>query len=130
MLSLVLKLIVLQPNLLVTHFKNYSSLLVAEGSKALMTWRRKMLLLVVSAVFFTLSLFSFSISVLLWAALPSLNQSNAWLMLAFPALLLIVSVLLFHFANRYNSAQFIQTIHQQIQMDKKMICELLQNNTR
>jgi hypothetical protein len=128
MLSVALKLIVLKPQLLLTHIQNYSNLVLAEGSKALMTWRIQMILYVVSALMFGLGAFSLVTSVLLWAALPILSQMTSWILVALPALILLGSASLFMFAKTYRNNQFVDIIHEQIQLDKELLCKMLERN--
>lgn len=121
MLGMALKLLVLRPELLLSHMTSYGNLLVVEGSKAWEAWRIQMVLYAASAVFFCLGVFSTTISLLLWAAIPVLNQSTSWLMVAMPVLIFFASGALLFMARKYPYHRFILNIHQQIQLDMQLL---------
>jgi hypothetical protein len=121
MLKMALKLMVLQPELLLTHVRNYSNFLIAEGSKALAAWRIQMILYVASVMLFIFGAFSATTSLLLWAAFPALNQSTGWLLAAIPIFFIVGSGAFLLMARRYSCQQFIQNVQQQIQLDKELL---------
>ncbi len=126
MLRVIFKLMVLHPQLLLTHFRNYSILVLAEGSKALMTWRTQMFLYVVSAFLCLMAFFSLSMALLLWAALPSVNPMASWILIAFPCFLLGASGLFFLVAKKYMKNHFLKSLRNQVALDKEVIASFLQ----
>ena len=90
MFSVLFKLIVMQPEVLLTHVKNYADLAVEELQHAFAAWRMRVLLLVVSVVLLGLGVVCGLMSLLLWGALPVLHSDNAWVLVAVPLVLLMV----------------------------------------
>jgi len=129
MLKMAFKLIVLQPELLLKHISNYSNFLIAEGSKALATWRKQMFLYVASALLFSLGIISATGSLLLWAAFPVLNQSTAWLLVFIPFFMILCSAAIFMMARMYSCKPYLQNIQQQIQLDKELLFNLHEGRT-
>ncbi|WP_310615360.1 hypothetical protein [Limnohabitans sp.] len=123
MLSVLFKLIVMQPEVLLTHVKNYADLAVEELQHAFAAWRMRVLLYAVSAVLLGLGVLCGLMSLLLWGALPALNTDNAWVLVALPLVLLAAGCLVGIVAKRQAMSPLFAGIQEQIDLDMLAICQ-------
>jgi hypothetical protein len=123
MFNVLFKLIVMQPEVLLTHVKNYADLAVEELQYAFISWRLRMLLYVASAVLFSCGVASGLVSLLLWGALPALHPDNAWILVALPITLLAAGGLVGMSAQRHKSSALFESIQEQIDLDMVAICQ-------
>jgi hypothetical protein len=92
MRNVMLKLIVMQPEVLLTHVKNYADLAVEEFQYAFAAWRWRVMLYAVSGVLLALGVLCGLMSSLLWGALPVLHPDNSWVLVVLPVALLLAGV--------------------------------------
>ena len=123
MFSVLFKLIVMQPEVLLTHVKNYADLAVEELQHAFAAWRMRVVLFVVSAVLLGLGVVCMLMSLLLWGALPVLHPDNAWVLVAVPLVLLIVGFGVGVAAQRYAMVPLFAGIQEQLDLDMLAICQ-------
>jgi uncharacterized membrane protein YqjE len=123
MLNVLFKLIVMQPEVLLTHVKNYADLAVEELQHAFATWRLRVLLYAVSAVLLGLGVVCSLMSLLLWGALPALHPDNAWVLVALPLVLLLVGVGFGLAAQRHPMSPLFAGIQEQLDLDTLAICQ-------
>jgi hypothetical protein len=123
MFSVLFKLIVMQPEVLLTHVKNYADLAVEELQHAFAAWRMRVLLLVVSVVLLGLGVVCGLMSLLLWGALPVLHPDNAWVLVAVPLVLLMVGFAVGIAAQRYAMTPLFAGIQEQLDLDMLAICQ-------
>jgi hypothetical protein len=123
MLSVLLKLIVMQPEVLLTHAKNYADLAVEELQHAFAVWRLRVLLYAVSLVLLGLGVVCGLISLLLWGALPVLHPENAWVLLALPILLLLAGAVVGLAAQHRKKTPLFAGIQEQLDLDMLTICQ-------
>jgi hypothetical protein len=123
MLNLILKLCVLEPKLLMAHVKSYSDLMVEGLQQAIITWRLRLLMYACALVLLFLGLMCSSIALLLWAALPVLNDQYAWVLLVFPTVLLLASWLFFSVAKSYKIEPLFNDVQEQLSLDILTICQ-------
>jgi hypothetical protein len=123
MLSVLFKLIVTQPEVLLTHVRNYADLAVEELQHAFAAWRWRVMLYAVSVVLLALGVLCGLGSVLLWAALPTLPSSTAWVLLALPLVLLIAGALVGIAAQRRKLPQLFEGVQEQLNLDMLAICQ-------
>lgn len=123
MLRVILKLIVMQPQLLLTHAQNYAALMSEGLQRALTAWRVRMLLLALSVTCTGLAGFSAIVAVLLWAALPMLNPVHSWILLVLPAGLFALGALFYWAAKHHEVESLFEEIHEQINLDLLAICQ-------
>lgn len=123
MLKVLFKLIVMQPQLLLTHAQNYGSLLVEGWQQAVASWKSRLLLYLLSALSLLLGLASGAGALMLWAALPVLNPNNAWVLVVLPVTLLVVSALLYQAAQRCQLAAMFDEVQSQLALDMLAICQ-------
>lgn len=117
MLNVLLKLIVTQPRLLVTHAENYANLITQVYRRSFMQWQHQLLLYALSLGFFVLGVACAAVSLLLFSALPVLNPQNAWMLVVLPAVLLATSALLFLMAKKSKIEPLMQDIREQLALD-------------
>lgn len=123
MLKVLFKLIVMQPQLLLTHAQNYGGLLVEGWQQALASWRSRLLLYFLSGISLFLGLACGAGALMLWAALPELNPNNAWLLVALPVSLIVVSALLYQAAQRCQLTAIFDEVQSQLELDMLAICQ-------
>jgi uncharacterized membrane protein YqjE len=126
MLNFILKLCVLEPQLLMAHFKSYSDLMVESIQQAIITWRMRLLMYAVALVFLLLGVMSSSFALLLWAALPVLNEQYAWVLLGFPIFLLLGSWFFYAVAKSYKIEPLFNDVQEQLSLDILAICQATQ----
>ena len=123
MLKVLFKLIVMQPQLLLTHAQNYGDLLLEAWQQALARWKYRLLLYLLSATSLVLGLASGTGALMLWAALPVLNTNNAWVLVLLPVTLLAISALLYQAAQRCQLAAIFDEVQSQLELDMLAICQ-------
>jgi len=117
MLSVFLKLVVMQPQLLMTHAKNYADLIMEGVQYTFSIWKSRMLMYALSSVFVALGAMSGVVALLLWGALPVLNPQNAWILVVLPVVLLSMSFLFYKLAHRYPTEALFDDIQEQLHLD-------------
>jgi hypothetical protein len=123
MLRVLLKLCVLEPQLLMAHVKSYSDLMVEGLQQAIAIWRLRLLMSALSITCLILGLLSLLMSLLLWAALPALNDQNSWVMWFLPCVLFVFSWLLMLVAKSYKIEPLFNDIQDQLNLDLLAICQ-------
>jgi hypothetical protein len=123
MFSVLFKLIVMQPGVLLTHVKSYADLAMQELQHAFAAWRLRVMLYAVSVVLLGLGVGCGLWAVLLWAALPVLHSGTAWLLLALPLGLLIAGVIVGIAAHRRKLPALFEGIQEQLDLDMLAICQ-------
>ena len=91
MLHPVLRLLATRPHWLAEHAEAYAELAAAEATVAAVAARRTILLIGTVAVGFGLATVFGGVALMLWAALPSMPGTTAWVLWAVPALPLAVA---------------------------------------
>ena len=123
MRNVLFKLIVMQPEVLLTHAKNYADLALEEWQYAFAAWRWRVMLYVVSCVLLLLGVLTGLMSLLLWSALPVLHADNAWVLVALPVLLLLAGVGVGVAAHRRTTSPLFAGIQEQLDLDMLAICQ-------
>ena len=117
MLGVLFKLIVMQPEVLLTHVKNYADLAAEELQHAFVAWRLRAVLYTLSAVLLALGVLCGLMSLLLWGALPVLHPDNAWVMVALPLVLAVAGVLVGMAAQRRKTPPLFASMQEQLDLD-------------
>jgi lysylphosphatidylglycerol synthetase-like protein (DUF2156 family) len=117
MLKLLLKLLVLPPELLKMHAQGYADLASQAWADQLCTLKNRWVMYALSALCLVLALVLAGVALLLWSALPSLDTRHAWVLPVMPLTLLVLSVLLWAWARRLRTRPFLNDIQEQIQLD-------------
>lgn len=123
MLRVLLKLCVLEPQLLMAHVKSYSELMVEGLQQAIATWRLRLLMLGLSIACLVLGMLSATMAVLLWAALPMLSEQNSWVMWFLPGILFASSWLFWLLAKSYKIEPLFNDVQEQLNLDLLAICQ-------
>lgn len=114
---MLLKLILMQPQLLLGHAKNYLSLMSEGVQDAYFVWRLRFFLYALSVSFVALGIACGTGALLLWGALPVLHPERVWILVGLPIFLLVVGVLFYVAAYRCKVNNLWDDIRQQIQLD-------------
>lgn len=123
MLRVIFKLIVTQPELLLAHVQNYADLIVEGLHATALAWKLRLLCYVLSAALLALSVLCGAGSLLLWGALPLLHPEHAWVLVALPLVLFIISVLFYFAAKSYKINPLFDDIQEQLSLDMLAICQ-------
>lgn len=107
----------MQPQLLLGHLKNYVALMREGVQKALFGWRLRIFLYALSGSFLMLGLVCAAGALLLWGALPVLHPQRAWILVGLPVGLLLVSVCCYVTAYRCKVNSVWDDLCEQIQLD-------------
>lgn len=129
MLRMVLKLMVMQPQLLLTHANNYKAFLFENLENTWGVIKSLLVLYLLSTLLLGLSLISAIGSILLWAALPILNHQNAWLLYVLPVALLLLSILFYVCAKSYKVQSVFNAIEEQIKLDMLSLDKVYRNES-
>jgi hypothetical protein len=117
MSTLLLKLLLLPPDLLRSHAQGYAELAREVGANYLCTLKNRCLMYALSAVTFLLALFLGGVALLLWAAFPLQEAPHLWVLPAVPLGLFFLSALCWWWARRMRMALVLQDFQTQIQLD-------------
>lgn len=117
MLKLLLKLLVLPPELLKMHAQGYADLASQAWTDHLCTLKNRWVMYALSGLCLLLGLGLGGVSLLLWSALPSIDAHHAWVLAMLPLTLLVLAGLLWAWARRLRARPFLRDIQEQIQLD-------------
>jgi hypothetical protein len=123
MMNVLLKLCVLEPKLLMAHVKSYSDLMVEGIHQALTAWKLRMLMLSFAFACMFFGALTSLVSVLLWAALPVLNEQNSWVLLVLPAVLFLLAWFFYAIAKSYKIEPLFNDVQEQLNLDLLAICQ-------
>jgi len=126
MVNVLFKLIVMQPQALLTHVQNYAALMGEGMQHALMTWRLRLMFYALSATCLLLGMASCAGALLLWGALPVLHPHNAWVLVALPVVLWLASVAFYMVAQRYQMQALFEDVQEQLKLDMLALCQAQQ----
>lgn len=117
MSTLLLKLLLLPPDLLRSHVKGYADLATEVGARYLCTLKNRWLMYGVSVLAFSLALIFGGVGLLLWSVFPLLDAPHPWVLLVLPAGFGLVSVMCWWWAGSLRQQPLFNDIHTQIQLD-------------
>jgi len=117
MFKLLLKLLVLPPELIQVHAQGYADLASQAWEEHLCTLKNRWALLALSALCSVLGLAWAGVALLLWSALPMIDARCAWVLPALPVATLLIAALLRAWARRLRSRPVLQDIQEQLQLD-------------
>lgn len=125
MLLVTAKSILKKPKLLLLLLMSYKNIIIQEYRDIFNAMKIRFMLYVLSILFLALGMLSCVVSLLLWAALPTLNPQNYWLMIVLPISLFTASPLLFILANRLKIQLNFIEIRKKIKLNTRRICQTL-----
>jgi len=123
MLLVTAKSILKQPKLLLLLLTSYKNIIIQEYRDIFNAMKMRFMLYVLSILFLALGMLSCVVSLLLWAALPTLHPQNYWLMIVLPISLFTASPLLLILANRLKIQLNFIEIRKKIQLNTRRICQ-------
>ncbi|PUE11541.1 hypothetical protein B9Z51_04445 [Limnohabitans sp. T6-5] len=117
MFKLLLKLLVLPPELLKVHALGYADLASQAWADHLCTLKNRWVIYSLSALNLLLALIFGGMALLLWSTLPLTDLPHAWVLLALPLTLLVLSGLCWAWARSLRTRPLMDDIKCQIQLD-------------
>jgi hypothetical protein len=117
MFKLLLKFLVLPPELLKVHAQSYADLASQAWAQHLCTLKNRWVLYLLGALNLLLALILGGVALLLWCALPSIDARHAWVLLALPVALLALSGVCWAWGRRLRTRPMLDEIKAQIQLD-------------
>lgn len=117
MSTLLLKLLLLPPDLLRSHAQGYADLVREAGARYLGTLKRRWVLYMVSAASCFLASILGGVALLLWGAFSLDGARHLWLLPTLPLALLFVSGLCWWWASRCRQEPLMKNFQEQIRLD-------------
>lgn len=121
MLRLLLKILLLPPDLLKSHVQGYVALAGEVSAHYLRTLKNRWLMYGLSALTLLLALIFGGVALLLWSAFPLVHASRAWVLVALPGFFLLVSGLCWWWARAQRLQPLLSDIQAQIELDIRAI---------
>jgi hypothetical protein len=117
MSTLLLKLLLLPPDLLRSHAQGYAELAREVGANYLCTLKNRCLMYAFSALTFVLALVLAGVALLLWGAFPLQDAPHVWLLPAVPLGFFFLSLLCWWWARSLRLEPPLKVFQTQIQLD-------------
>lgn len=117
MFKLLLKLLVLPPELLKVHAQGYADLVGQACREQLCMLQTRCMVYSISAVSLLLALVLGGVALMLWGTLPLVNAPHVWVLWALPLSLTLISGLCWLWARHLRTPPLLDNIKTQIQLD-------------
>jgi hypothetical protein len=121
MMRLLLKILLLPPDLLKSHAQGYVDLVSEGGARHLCTLKNHLVMYVLSVLALLLALIFGGVALLLWSAFPLHDAPHAWVLVALPGLSLLVSGLCWRWVSTRRWPPLLSDIQTQIKLDLQAI---------
>lgn len=121
MMRLLLKMLLLPPDLLKSHAQGYVDLASEVGARYLCTLKNRWVMYALSALTLLLALIFGGMALLLWSTFPLHDAPHAWMLLALPITCLCLSGLCWWGARAQRLQPLLQEIQAQIALDLQAI---------
>jgi hypothetical protein len=121
MLKLLLKMMLLPPELIKSHAQGYVDLASEVGSRYLCTLKNKWVMFALSALTMVLALIFGGVALMLWSTASQLDTSQAAVLWGLPSSFLVISALLGWRAKSLRLPSLLQDIQSQLQLDLEVI---------
>lgn len=121
MLKLLLKMMLLPPELIKSHAQGYVDLASEVGSRYLCTLKNRWVMFVLSALTLMLALIFGGVALMLWSTATQLNASQAAVLWGLPSSFLVISALLGWRAKSLRLPSLLQDLQSQLQLDLEVI---------
>lgn len=121
MLKLLLKMMLLPPELIKSHAQGYVDLASEVGSRYLCTLKNRWLMFALSALTLMLALIFGGMALMLWSTATQLDASQAAVLWGLPSSFLVISALLGWRANSLRLPSLLQDLQSQLQLDLEVI---------
>lgn len=117
MFKLLLKMLLLSPDLLQSHAQGYADLASEVGARYLCRLKNRWVMYGLAALALWLAFVFGGVALLLWSAFPLHDAPHAWVLWALPASFMLISTLLWWSARRVCLPPVIGALQTQIQLD-------------
>jgi hypothetical protein len=121
MLKLLLKMMLLPPELIKSHAQGYVDLASEVGSRYLCTLKNRWMMFALSALTMVLALIFGGVALMLWSTASQLDTSQAAVLWGLPSTFLVISALLGWRAKSLRLPSLLQDIQSQLQLDLEVI---------
>jgi hypothetical protein len=121
MLKLLLKMMLLPPELIKSHAQGYVDLASEVGSRYLCTLKNRWVMFALSALALMLALIFGGVALMLWSTATQLDASQAAVLWGLPSSFLVISALLGWRAKSLRLPSLLQDIQSQLQLDLEVI---------
>lgn len=121
MLKLLLKMMLLPPELIKSHAQGYVDLASEVGSRYLCTLKNRWVMFVLSALTLMLALIFGGVALMLWSTATQLDASQAAVLWGLPSSFLVISALLGWRAKSLRLPSLLQDLQSQLQLDLEVI---------
>lgn len=117
-----LRLVATHPHLLADHAHAYGELIGEEIGKTAASWKTRAILMAAALGLIVFALGFLGVALMLWAAVPSSDMNIPWLLVAVPAVPLVLGIAFWFYGQRSPGPVF-QDLRQQIKADLTMLRE-------
>ena len=124
MVRLLLKMLLLPPDVLKSHAQGYVDLASEVGARYVCTLKNRWVMYALSLLTLMLALIFGGMALLLWSALPLVDAPYGWVLLALPSACLLLSGLCWWWARSLRLQPLLQDIQAQIALDLQAIRQL------
>ena len=121
MLRLLLKMLLLPPDLLKSHAQGYVDLASEVSARYLCTLKNRWVMYGLSVLALLLALIFGGVALLLWGTLTLNDAPHSWLLLALPAAFLTLSAMCWWWARTQRLQPLLQDVQAQIALDLQAI---------
>jgi hypothetical protein len=121
MLKLLLKMMLLPPELIKSHAQGYVDLASEVGSRYLCTLKNRWMMFALSALTMVLALIFGGVALMLWSTATQLHASQVAVLWGLPSTFLVISALLGWRAKSLRLPSLLQDIQSQLQLDLEVI---------
>ena len=121
MLKLLLKMMLLPPELIKSHAQGYVDLASEVGSRYLCTLKNRWVMFALSALTLVLALIFGGVALMLWSTATRLDASQAAVLWGLPSSFLLISALLGWRAKSLRLPSLLEDIQSQLQLDLEVI---------
>ena len=121
MLKLLLKMMLLPPELIKSHAQGYVDLASEVGSRYLCTLKNRWVMFALSALTLMLALIFGGMALMLWSTATRLDASQAAVLWGLPGSFLLISALLGWRAKSLRLPSLLEDIQSQLQLDLEVI---------
>jgi hypothetical protein len=121
MLKLLLKMMLLPPELIKSHAQGYVDLASEVGSRYLCTLKNRWVMFALSALTMMLALIFGGMALMLWSTATRLDASQAAVLWGLPSSFLLISALLGWRAKSLRLPSLLEDIQSQLQLDLEVI---------
>ena len=117
MFKLLLKILVLPPELLKVHAKGYADLASQAWAEHWCRLKNRWLIYALGWLSLTLALMLGGVALLLWSAFPLTDAPHAWVLVALPLTLLVIAITCWWWGRSVQTRPILSDIQEQIQLD-------------